>query len=182
MRVDQKQVYFGAFDYWRVFGNSIFVICKSYREDANRLRHKVNYPFLTSVQIFIRLHSLLAHATLIAPNVAGLKRVAFFIDHRGLDKRILGRDFDYGLRVHTHLAAEQDQYRYRIVVDVGELMKDYFSVLKRLSVPLLEIWAGANFEPDQWFTRDKIDGLVQYLQKEGSSVRLLDETAQTADA
>ncbi|MEH2700162.1 ATP-binding protein [Rhizobium leguminosarum bv. viciae] len=182
MRVDQKQVYFGAFDYWRVFGNSIFVICKSYREDANRLRHKVNYPFLTSVQIFIRLHSLLAHATLIAPNVTGLKRVAFFIDHRGLEKRILGRDFDYGLRVHTHLAAEQDQYRYRIVVDVGELMNDYFSVLKRLSVPLLEIWAGANFEPDQWFTRDKIDNLVQYLQKEGSSVRLLDETAQTADA
>lgn len=173
MRIDQNQVYFGAFDYWRVFGNSVFVICKSYKEDSNRIRHKVEKRFLTSVLIFIRLHSLLAHAGLVMSKVERASKVALFVDHHGLSDRGLGRSFDYGLRMHTHLTAGLDEHRYQIVVERDELEKDYFSVLKRPSVPLLEVWAGANFNPEDWFTRKAINNLVHFLQKEGSSVRLL---------
>ncbi|WP_421566794.1 helix-turn-helix domain-containing protein [Ochrobactrum sp. EDr1-4] len=182
MRVDQKQVYFGSVDYWRAYGNSVFMICKSYREDSNRVRHKVAQPFLTSVLIFIRLHSLLAHAALMMSKVERAKKVAFFVEHRGLRDRVLGKTIDYGLRTHTHLTADLDDHRYKFVVDRVELKKDYFSALKGLSVPLLEIWGGANFHPDEWFTREAINNLVHFLQQEGSSVRLLNPPTTTDNA
>ncbi|NKL39162.1 ATP-binding protein [Rhizobium leguminosarum bv. viciae] len=174
MRLTGDSVYFGGFDYWRTYGNSVFVICKSYREDYNRLRHKTAYPFLTPTQIFIRLHSLLAHAALTIAQVPDAENVAIFTDHRGLDGRAIGRNFDYGLQLHTRAKAVEERFPTRLVVTRDELLTGYFGVLKRVCVPFLELWGGtSSFEPDEWFNERNIGQIVADLQKEGCSVRLL---------
>ncbi|UIK16253.1 helix-turn-helix domain-containing protein [Rhizobium leguminosarum] len=175
MRVDAKTIYFGEYDYWRAYGNSVFVTTKSYREDYQRLRMHSEQLFLTSVNIFIRMHCLLAHAAIMAAKVAGAEKIALFTDHRGLKDRILGKGLDYGLRVHTHLKAVENRYFTRLVVTRSELLEDCLGTLKRLCVPILEVWGGSYFDPDEWFTRDNIDQIVSVLQKEGSTVRLLDQ-------
>jgi hypothetical protein len=179
MRVDSRSVYFGEYDYWRAYGNSVFVTTKSYREDYHRLKGRVDHPFLTSVNIFIRMHCLLAHAAITTANVPDAEKIALVTDHRGLKDRILGRGMDYGLRVHTHLKAVEDRYSTRLVVSRAELLEDYFGTLKRLCVPILEIWGGSSFDPEDWFTRGIVDQIVSELRREGSTVRLLDEEAET---
>ncbi|MGI0525533.1 AlbA family DNA-binding domain-containing protein [Rhizobium giardinii] len=175
MRVNSRTVYFGEYDYWRAYGNSVFVTTKSYREDYHRLRFGIDHPFLTSVNIFIRMHCLLAHAAITSVRVPGAEKVALFTDHRGLKDRILGRGMDYGLRMHTHLKVVEDRYFTRLVVSRADLLEDYFGTLKRLCVPILEIWGGSNFDPEEWFTRENVEQIISGLRKEGSTVRLLDQ-------
>ncbi|WP_107326946.1 helix-turn-helix domain-containing protein [Agrobacterium pusense] len=175
MRVDAKTIYFGEYDYWRVYGNSVFVITKSYREDFHRLRNHVDHAFLTSVNLFIRMHCILAHAAIVTSHVPGAEKIAFFTDHRGLKDRVFGKGFDFGFRVHTNLKALEDRYFTRLVVTRTELLKDYFGTLKRLCVPIMEIWGGSHFDPDEWFTRDNINRIVSLLRKEGLTVQLLDQ-------
>lgn len=173
LRVEDNGIYFGSFDYWRAYGNSVFIICKSYKEDYNRLRHKTDYPFLTSTQIFMRLHSLLAHARLTIEQVPSAAKVALFTDHRGLDGRVLGRGFDYGLRVHAGVRAVADRFPTMLVVTRSDLVDGYFETLKRLSVPFLELWAGTgSFDPEEWFTRANVDQIIAALSNEGSNVGL----------
>ncbi|EHS50680.1 AAA-4 family protein [Rhizobium sp. PDO1-076] len=173
MRIDGKGIYFGSFDYWRAYGSSVFVICESYREDYNRLRRGTDHPFLTSTQIFMRLHSLLVHAWLTVEQVPSAANIALFTDHRGLDGRILGRGFDYGLRVHSGVQAAADRFPTRLVVSRSELLENYFGTLKRLSVQFLELWAGTGaFDPDEWFNKSNIDQIVSALSKESSNVAL----------
>lgn len=178
MRLDDKAIYFGNFDYWRAYGNSVFVICKSYREDYNRLRHKTAQPFLTSTQIFIRIHSLLAHAALTISHIAEAEKIAIFTDHRGLNNRAIGSSFDYGLQLHSSTKSVEDRFPTQIVVTRDELLNDYFGTLKRACVPFLELWAGSSsFEPNEWFSEQNIDQIVSYLRKEGCTVRLLNSTS-----
>lgn len=173
LRIDDRGVYFGSFDYWRAYGNSVFVICKSYKEDYNRLRHKTKNPFLTSTQVFMRLHSLLVHARLTIEQIPSAVNVAIFTDHRGLEGRLLGRDFDYGLRVHCGLQAASDRFPTRLLVNRSELIGDYFGTLRRLVVPFLQLWGGTgSFDPDDWFTKRNVDHIIDTLSKEGSSVSL----------
>jgi hypothetical protein len=125
------------------------------------------------------MHCLLAHAAITTANVPDAEKIALVTDHRGLKDRILGRGMDYGLRVHTHLKAVEDRYSTRLVVSRAELLEDYFGTLKRLCVPILEIWGGSSFDPEDWFTRGIVDQIVSELRREGSTVRLLDEEGQT---
>ncbi len=175
MRISEKSVYFGEYDYWRVFGNSVFVTTKSYREDYHHLKLRGADPFFTSVNLFIRMHSLLSHAAITAAMVPDAERIALSTNHRGLGGRILGRGMDYGVRVHTHLKAIEDRHFTKLVVTRAEILEDYFGTLKRLCLPILEIWAGSNFDPEEWFTRENIDKIVSELRREGSAVRLLDQ-------
>ena len=181
MRVDAKTIYFGEYDYWRAYGNSIFVTTKSYREDFHRLRIGTDHAFLTSVNLFIRMHCLLAHAAIVTSKVEGAEKIALFTDYRGLKDRILGKGMDYGLRVHTHLKAVEDRYFTRLIVTRSELLENYFGTLKRLCVPILEVWGGSHFDPDEWFTRENINQIVSALRKEGSTVRLLDQDISMPD-
>ncbi|UCI24958.1 helix-turn-helix domain-containing protein [Mesorhizobium sp. B2-8-5] len=178
IRVDGRSVYFGEYDYWRAYGNSVFVTTKSYREDYHRLKGRVDHPFLTSVNIFIRMHSLLAHAAITTANAPDAEKIALFTDHRGMKDRILGRGMDYGMRVHTRLKAVEDRYFTQLVVGRAELLEDYFGTLKRLCVPILEVWGGSNFDPEEWFTRENVGQIISELRKEGSTVRLLDKELQ----
>lgn len=181
LRPSEKAIYFGNFDYWRAYGNSVFVICKSYREDYNRLRHKTPYPFLTSTQIFIRMHSLLAHAGLMIQRVAEAEKIAIFTDHIGLTDRALGNSYDYGLQLHTRARSTEDRFPTKLIVSRDELLNDYFGVLKRASVPFLELWAGSSsFVPDEWFNNHTIDNIVSNLRKEGCTVQLLNSPSSTA--
>jgi Putative DNA-binding domain len=179
MRVDSRTVYFGEYDYWRAHGNSVFVTAKSYREDYHRVKGRIDHPFLTSVNIFIRMHCLLAHAAITTANIPDAAKIALFTDHRGLKDRILGRGMDYGLRVHTHLKVVEDRYFNKLVVNRAELLEDYFGTLKRLCVPILDVWGGASFDPEEWFTRENVERMISELRKEGSTVQLLDQEAQT---
>lgn len=174
MRVDSRTVYFGEYDYWRAYGNSVFVTAKSYREDYHRLKGGVDHPFLTSVNIFIRMHCLLAHAAITTANVPDAEKIALITDHRGLKDRILGKGMDYGLRVHSHLRAVDDRHLARLVVNRSELLDDYFGTLKRLCVLILEFWGGSSFDPEDWFTRENIEQIISRLRREGSAIRLLD--------
>jgi hypothetical protein len=182
MRVGEKTVYFGEYDYWRAYGNSVFITAKSYREDYHRIRFGIEHPFLTSVNLFIRMHNLLAHAAITAAKVSGAEKIALFTDHRGLKDRILGRGMDYGLRVHTHLKALEDRFFSRLVVNRADLLDDYFGTLKLLCVPIMEVWGGSNFDPEEWFTRQNVEGIITGLRKEGSTVRLLDQETVTTQS
>ncbi|MFS2150817.1 helix-turn-helix domain-containing protein [Rhizobium sp. Rhizsp42] len=174
MRVGEKTVYFGEYDYWRAYGNSVFITAKSYREDYHRIRFGIDHPFLTSVNLFIRVHNLLAHAALTVARVPSAESVALFTDHRGLKDRILARGMDYGLRVHTHLKSLDDKSLSRLTVNRADLLVDYFGTLRRLCLPILEIWGGSNFDPEEWLTRENVDQIIAGLRKEGSIVQLLD--------
>lgn len=174
MRVDGKPIYFGEYDYWRAYGNSVFVTTKSYREDYHRLKARAEYPFLNSINIFIRMHCLLAHAAIITTKVPHAEKIAFFLDHRGLKDRVLASGMDYGLRLHTKRQAVESRYFTRLSFDRGELLDDYFGALRRLCVSILELWSGSNFEPDEWFTRENIDQIVVALKRDGSTVKLLE--------
>lgn len=177
LRLDGNLVYFGSFDYWRTYGNSVFVICKSYREDYNRLKHKTDFPFLTSAQVFIRLHSLLAHAALTARQVPAAEKIAIFTDHLGLRDRVLGQGFDYGLGILARVRSAEDRFPTQFIVTRAELLSDYFGTLKRLCVPFLELWAGTgSFEPEDWFNPARIDSIISNLNQQGSKVQLLDNS------
>lgn len=181
MRLAMDTVYFGAFDYWRAYGNSVFVTCQSYREDYMKLQKNTPDPFLTSVQVFIRLHSLLAHAVFTARQVPTAERIALFTDHRGLNGRYLAYGYDYGVRVQSPIRPSESRFPTKLIVTRAELLDDYFGTLKKLCVSFLELWAGG-FSPEEWFTPEKIDQLIKGLQREGLSIRLLGEDYANSQA
>lgn len=175
MRIDDNRMYFGGLDYWRVYGNSVFVTCDSYREDYILLKRRSDVPFLTAIQVFIRLHSILAHAALTVAQVHSADKIAIFTDHVGLKGRYLEYGFDQSTRTLSGVKSPEDRYPTKLVVGRSELLEDYFGTLKRLCVPFLELWAG-NFVPEEWFTEENISGIVEFLNGSGTSVSLLTTT------
>lgn len=159
----------GAFDYWRIYESGLAVTVESYHEDYATVR-RGGVPHLTPLQIFVKLHSLLAHARLLGQEIPGVHQIIVRMDWRGLSGRTLMWD-------ETHVVSPakfaDDRFAKTVILSWSDLRDDYFTALRRVALPVFDLFANAGWlEPDMWLTRELVEQEFAKLRVAG--MRLFD--------
>src|SRR5262249_30465346 len=139
MRLETTEVVHYPMDYWRIYDQGLFCTSESYREDHDPGRGVPDRRYLVVVRCLIKLHSVLAHARLVGQEMPALGQILLHMDWRGLNGRALilnAEDDDL-----TPTRASTEWYFKTIRLPWSEVRDDYFSALKRISVPFLELFA-----------------------------------------
>ncbi|WP_108521313.1 helix-turn-helix domain-containing protein [Bradyrhizobium algeriense] len=169
MRLENTGLLTGAFDYWRIYGCGLAVTIESYHEDYVTVRHGV-LPHLTPLQIFVKLHSLLAHARLLGQEIPGVHQIVVRMDWRGLAGRTLMWD---ETNFVSPVKLTDDRFAKTMTLSWPDLRDDYFMAFRRVALPVFDLFANAGwFEPITWLTPELVEREFAKLQVAG--MRLFD--------
>lgn len=169
MRLENTGVLAGAFDYWRIYECGLAVTVESYHEDYVTVR-RGGAPHLAPLQIFVKLHSLLAHARLLGQEIPGVHQIVVRMDWRGLAGRTLMWDES---RVVSPVKLTDDRFVKTITLSWADLRDDYFTALRRVALPVFDLFANADWlEPGTWLTRELV--VQEFSKLQVSSMRLFD--------
>ncbi|MEE1613419.1 AlbA family DNA-binding domain-containing protein [Microvirga sp. CF3016] len=168
MRNGERTVFFGSLDYWRVYRAGVFTISKSYREDYQALRLRPKNPFITTTQLIMRMHALLAHATLTSRCVEGADRILLYVDSHGMDGRHLM--YGNGYSLVSPVPTSSQRIATDLTVTIEELRADYYEALKRLCCSVLDMFdAAGHLDFDTWLTRSRVLEEFSRVNSEGGS-------------
>ena len=170
MRLENTGLLAGAFDYWRIYECGLAVTVESYHEDYVTVQ-RGGVPHLAPLQIFVKLHSLLAHARLLGQEIPGVHQVIVRMDWRGLSGRTLMWD-------ETHVVSPakfaDDRFAKTVTLSWVDLRDDYFTALRRVALPVFDLFANAGWlEPNTWLTRELVEQEFAKLRVGG--MRLFDQ-------
>jgi Putative DNA-binding domain len=153
MRLENTGLLTGAFDYWRIYECGLAVTVESYHEDYVTVR-RGGVPHLAPLQIFVKLHSLLAHARLLGQEIPGVHQIVVRTDWRGLAGRTLMWD---EANVVSPVKLTDDRFAKTMTLSWADLRDDYFTALRRVSLPVFDLFANAGWlEPNSWLTRELV--------------------------
>jgi hypothetical protein len=169
MRLENTGLLAGAFDYWRIYECGLAATVESYHEDYVTVQ-RGGVPHLAPLQIFVKLHSLLAHARLLGQEIPGVHQVVVRMDWRGLSGRALMWD-------ETHVVSPakiaDDRFAKTVTLSWADLRDDYFTALRRVALPVFDLFANAGWlEPNTWLTRELVEQEFAKLRVAGT--RLFD--------
>lgn len=169
MRLENTGVLAGAFDYWRIYECGLAVTVDSYHEDYVTVR-RGGAPHLAPLQIFVKLHSLLAHARLLGQEIPGVHQIVVRTDWRGLAGRTLMWDES---RVVSPVKLTDDRFVKTITLSWADLRDDYFTALRRVALPVFDLFANAGWlEPGTWLTPELV--VQEFAKLQVSGMRLFD--------
>jgi hypothetical protein len=152
MRLANSGLLPAALDYWRIYEDGVFCWAESYREDVP---WPPQNPMLRVVFCLVKLHSVLAHARLVGQEMPTVARVTFHMNWKGLAGRMLHWD-EHRMVGPAHLA--DDRFVKTITIEWSELRDDYFSALRKLSLPFFNLFAITGWQdPEAWLTRDVVE-------------------------
>ena len=170
MRLPNTGIVTGALDYWRLYEAGVAVTVESYREDWVRAANG-GVPHVSTLLSLFRLHSILAHARLLGQELPGVHQVVFRQDWRGMSGRALM--WDNG-RVVSPLNVVDDRFAKTAAIPWAELRDDYFSALRRLSLPFFALFASPGWlEPETWLTRELVER--EFAKLRVDTVRLFED-------
>jgi hypothetical protein len=122
-------------------------------------------PHLTPLQIFVKLHSLLAHARLLGQEIPGVHQIVARMDWRGLAGRTLMWD---EVHVVSPVKFADDRFAKAITLSWADLRDDYFLALRRVALPVFNLFANPGWlEPDAWLTPELVAREFAKLQVAG---------------
>lgn len=166
-RADRRQVIGATVEYWRAYRNGVFVICKSYDEDLDRVRSD-RRPYLTTIMTLMRTHGILSHAFLMAYGNPSVDKIALLFDPCGLAGRPLLTSPD-GDHYVVGRGIVSDRFGIQVLISKGELFDDYLgtlsNVLKEVSEPFSDLYGG------NWFTRDRVAAMFNDLENRGITMK-----------
>ena len=164
MRLVNTGLLTGAFDYWRIYECGLAVTVESYHEDYVTVR-RGGVPHLAPLQIFVKLHSLLAHARLLGQEIPGVHQIVVRMDWRGLAGRTLMWD---EANVVSPVKLTDDRFAKTMTLSWADLRDDYFTALRLVALPVFDLFANAGWlEPNSWLTRELVEREFAKLQVMG---------------
>jgi hypothetical protein len=152
MRIANSASLGATFDYWRMYEDGVCCFAENYRDDFEGRSDRLGVGLC-----LIKLHSILAHARLVGHEMPAIAKVVVYMDWKGLAGRCLTWDR------HSPVSAirvTDDRFRKAIALDWAEIRDDYFGALRKISLPLLDLFPmTGQADPATWFTRERIERL-----------------------
>lgn len=149
MRLPKTGVLPAALDYWRMYEDGVCCFAESYRDDYAGRSERLGVGLA-----LMKLHSILAHARIVAQEMPEISKVIVHMEWKGLAERYLMWDRDL---IAGRQKIADDRFAKTITLDWAEIRDDYFQALRKISLPLFNLVQiiGAP-DANGWFTRTRI--------------------------
>jgi hypothetical protein len=139
-----------------MYEDGVCCFAESYRDDFQGRSDRLGIGLC-----LIKLHSILAHARLVAQERPEIARVVVYMDWKGLAGRCLMWDR------HSPVSAvpvADDRFSKIITLDWAEVRDDYFAALRKIALPFFDLFPmTGQADPATWFTRERIEQLFASL-------------------